>query len=430
MTAPSRSSSTAGRAHNAARVALLLCAAGAASGAAPHPHLDITDVTPAAARFPDEAVWIESASGLFRARGADRAQTIALVTLADDTLARLDRLLTTPIPRPPNLPVYLALHPAAAPDAEPVFVRRHLVQPWGVAHRMDVSGIERAGELRVRTELVRLLLDRWTAYRQPPAARAERPAEAPAGLVHGLALLLLPDSREQAVREARAAWMAGAETDPARLLGMDKAPAPPDDVLAAAAALWLQESAPGAVTRLLAGAAEGRAVTARRLAGAMDLADERAVARSWALWLAASRERRAPWARTVSERVARVREAASLDTALWPHPLPADLPERIEPEILLARRNEAWVSAVAAHLAAQVRNEPTGEPRALDEAAGLLEQALLDLRWPEPGRPWRWLPQRASTPRIARRLARAREELAALDQPPAEAEPGMDAATE
>jgi hypothetical protein len=423
MTVRSRSCWTAARTPEAVGLALALCAAGAAVGARPHPHLDIEDITPATAAAARREVWIESASGLFRALGPDRGQTVALLTLADDTLARLDRMLDAPVPRTAGLPVYLALHPAEDPEAAPVFRRRHLIHDWGIAHRMDVTGLDRAEEGLIRGELVRLLLDRWTAYRQPPDARRERPADAPAGVVYGMARAMLPEVRELAVVQARTAWMEGADVDPARVLGMDRPPGPPDDALATAAILWLQESSPSALSRLLGEAAEGRAVTARGLAGALSLPDERAVARAWALWLAAAEHRRTPWARTVPERVARVRRAVTLDTALWTRPLPADVPEYIGPDLLLARRGEPWVAAVAGHLALRLRHEPTGEPRVLDQAAGRLEQALLDLRWPEPGRPWRWLPHRTSSPQIARTLATVEAALAALEQPTAAAEP-------
>ena len=360
--------------------------------------------------------WIHSPSGLFRCRGASRVDIMEILGLAERVAARVEGALQHPIPRPVGYPVYIELLPPSGPSAGTVFTRHHLMDPGGIAHRLDIWGYADAQPEPLVRELVILLLDRCVVYRQDPQSRRAAARSLPPGLGAGLARVLFPALREQALRIAHDAWLIGDAGDPAIRLSAPESGDPTEESITGVIILWLRDRHPAALDELVTRVARDGLPAAPELANLLGFPDPGALRRDWHLWMAAQDSKLKPWTLTPAQRAAQLRDSMCVDGAQWPDLAPGDAPEFIAPETLLARRGEPWVPRTALHMIRQIRSVPTGHLPRLDRAARLAERALWELQYPQPPIPLRWLLFQTSDRSIARRLEQVHQELNRIEE--------------
>lgn len=359
-------------------------------------------------------IWISGSSGLFRGAGEPRTLVVSVLSWADEIARGFEKFTGLTIPRNDAAPIYLWLLPADA-HRPPGVQRVHVVQPWGIAHRLEIHGAEQVPPAALNAELTALFLDRCAVYRQKPEVRKDKPASVPYAIALGTSRCLIPNPRGLALRAAREAWIGGADSNPAHWLTRTAPCDATDTALCTAAVAWMHEQNPEWLTAVVQTVSEGNPLAPERLAQIAGCSGTPSMIHSWALWIASADQRQTPWLIPIRDRIRDVRDSIQLDPALWPDPLPFSPDETVGIDALLAHRGKDWIEPVARYLVVRLRQVPTGQPPELDRAARQIEQILLDVRHPEPSIFWRWLPVRDRTSTLKRQWKEAESTLTDLE---------------
>lgn len=336
----------------------------------------------------------------------------------EEVADRLERALGVPLPARRGRPMLFVLsHDPASPGAQ---IRRETSrESAGLGQVVRIANPEKADPADVLAACVSMMVARYVAAGQPPAARDAHPLTAPDWFACGLAGTLYSVPRQAFQRRTLEAWSRGSDRPLTDILG----PAPPGEPFApmaewATLVAWLRARPgfPGTARELMRVWADGNAVDAASLARRLDAAwSALDMAQQWDLAIAAARQFDAPWRLTSADLAARLRAAIRVSRDRVPLVLPDDVPDPITPATLLARRGVPWSLVVARTMLANVDSIPSGRDPALAGAANRYRGILYALMQPVPRGPAGWIRRSAGGWSLRRSLAWADREFDDLE---------------
>lgn len=288
-----------------------------------------------------------STSRRFVVKGLPSADALSLAMACEEAAGRLEELLRQPLPLPRNQPIVLS----ARADEADSRGRVTRAQGWtdrGLAQRIDIVNMPRVDQEDLLEALSGLLVNRYLADRQPPAARRVAPADAPAWLSVGLAQNLYASLRARNARRVLKLWTDDESLSVAEILALRHLPD----------GRWSEKAFCGVFTdwllsfpaaefpwdRLAEALAGPEPVTAPWLSGTLlGTEDPRELEKHWELWIARQQQ------------VKRIGDAVGVDTLEelearlvvrpdeWPELEARGLPGNLTCLQLIEYRGESWM---------------------------------------------------------------------------------------
>lgn len=325
-----------------------------------------------------------SSTHRFIASGMTAGENVSLAAAAEEVTGKIEGLLGLRLPVFRAQPLQLLARTAEATE------RGHIIKAQGwvdgrLSQKLIIANPAKADQEDVLEGLCWLLLNRYVIVRQTPAQRGERLGTVPDWLASGLAQNLYLVLRARNSRVVVRRWERGEALSAADILGLEYLPEGrwSEKAFAGVAFDWLASSPkPSAVFEsLFSRLAAGEKITPDALADIMtgqnvNLGE---LEKGWDLWIAQQTQIRRYWGGFPEEKLGDLRALLTVR----PEELGVTLegvPEVLTLAGLIDRREEPWVSGLAARLGLKIRALGLGETaefRAVVERYGAFLDALV-----------------------------------------------------